>query len=139
MRRVTRASRQGRPRDPATDCPLSLRRVIRAAQRECPAGHGETLREMIDMALRLMPARGIFDPAAAGEHEVYAAIEHIAKAHLGLSRSRTRWNKALDAARLELAVRDNIDEARVCLQDKSDSAYYYAGLAFGLVFATRTA
>jgi hypothetical protein len=37
---------------------------------------------MVVMALLKMPARGIFDPAVAGEHELYAVIDGIAKAHL---------------------------------------------------------
>lgn len=47
MRRVRR---RRRPSDLPTDWPVLLRRVIRAAQRKCPAGHGETLRDMAVMA-----------------------------------------------------------------------------------------
>jgi hypothetical protein len=93
---------------------------------------------MIAMALQKMPARGIFDPAVAGEHELYAAIDGIAKAHLSSARARAAWRTAIDAAGLELTLRDNIDGAAAEVRHISDSAYYYAGLAFGLVFASRS-
>jgi hypothetical protein len=86
-----------------------------------------------------MPARGIFDPAAAGEHELYATIDRIAKAHLSSARARAAWQKAIEAANLELTLRDNIEVAAAEVRHISDSAYYYAGLAFGLVFASRSA
>ena len=135
MRRVRR---RRPPSHPPTEWPAVLRRVIRAAQRECPAGHGDTLRDMIAMALLKMPARGIFDPAVAGEHELYAAIDASAKTHLSSARARATWQTALDAAGLEATLRDNIEVAAVEVRHISDSAYYYAGLAFGLVFASRS-
>jgi len=135
MRRVRRRRTSS---DPSVDCPLLLSRLIRVAQRECPAGHGDTLRDMIGMALHKMPARGIFDPAAGGEHELYAVIDRIAKAHLSSARARAAWHKAIEAASLELTQRDNIEVAAAEVRHISDSAYYYAGLAFGLVFASRS-
>ena len=119
------------------DCPLPLRRVIRAALRERPAGHSETLRDIIDMALQKMPARGIFDPAAAGEHELIRGDRRDRQGAFILH-ALAAWQKAINPANLALTQRDNIEVAAAEVRHISDSAYYYAGLAFGLVFASRS-
>lgn len=113
--------------------PLMLRQVIRAAELECPRGHGRALRELSALALRKIPARGIFDPAARGEHELFAAIELVAQTHLDLSDAQAGWRSALDAATLDFDRRDAIEGAALHVQTASDTAYFYAGLAFGLV------
>jgi hypothetical protein len=117
------------------ESPLSLRLVIRSAELECPSGHAEALLDFTALALRKIPSRGIFDPAARGDHEVFAAIEHIARAHLELTEARTVWRNAIDAANLELERRDDIERAALQVQAVSDTAYFYAGLAFGLTAA----
>src|SRR5262249_62327696 len=83
-----------------------------------------------------MPVRASCGPAATGEHELYAAIDGIAKAHLSSARARAAWQKAIDAASLELTLRDNIEVAAAEVRHISDSSYYYAGLAFGFGFAS---
>jgi len=93
------------------------------------------LSELTALALRKVPSRGIFDPAARGEHEVFVAIEAVAQAHLELAGARTALRAALDAAALDLERRDEIERAALQVQSVSDTAYFYAGLAFGLASA----
>jgi hypothetical protein len=112
--------------------PPTLRHLIRAAERECPRGHAEALLELTALAISKVPARGIFDPAARGEHELFAAIESVAQTHLELPDARAAWRRALEAAALNLDRRDEIERAALQVQGVSDTAYFYAGLAFGL-------
>lgn len=126
-----RRSGGSRPATPA-GWPPALRHLIRAAELECPPGHAEALVELTTLALRKVPARGIFDPAARGEHEVFAAIESVARAHLELSDARAAWRAALEAAELPLERRDDIERTALQVQSVSDTAYFYAGLAFAL-------
>lgn len=123
--------RRSRARTPA-DCPPTLRHVIRSAELECPRGHADALRELTVLALRKVPARGIFDPAARGEQDVFTAIESVARAHLELTRARSAWRTAVNRAGLPLEQRDRIERAALQVQTVSDTAYFYAGLAFGL-------
>jgi hypothetical protein len=118
----------------APDLPAPLRHVLRAAERECPKGHGRALRELTSLAVRKAPARGIFDPTSRGEPELFTAIEVIANRHLGRTHARARWKSALRGARLELRARDRIERAALEVQSVSDTAYFYAGLAFGLTW-----
>ena len=116
------------------DWPPTLRRLVQAAERECPRGHGSALRELTALALDKVPARGIFDPGARGEDDLFAAIEAVAHAHLELAGARSSWRGALDAAKLEIDRRDALEQAALEVQSVSDTAYFYAGLAFGLAF-----
>jgi len=115
------------------DWPPALRNLVRAAELECPRGHAEALLELTALAFRKIPARGIFDPAAKGEPDVFAAIESVARAHLDLTEARAAFTTALDAAALGLDQRDAIERAALQAQTVSETAYFYAGLAFGLV------
>lgn len=112
--------------------PPHLRLLILAAERECPRGHARALRELMSLALTKVPARGIFDPTSRGEDELFAAIETIANRHLGMTEARVAWRSALGGAGLELEARDTIEHAVLQVQGVSDTAYFYAGLAFGL-------
>jgi hypothetical protein len=116
------------------DWPPVLRQLVRAAELECPPGHANALRDLTALAIRKVPSRGIFDPAARGEQELFAAIDSVAQAHLELADARTMWRSALEAADLSLNRRDNIEMAALQVQTVSDTAYFYAGLAFGLAF-----
>jgi hypothetical protein len=91
------------------------------------------LLELTELAVRKIPARGIFDPAIRGEHELFAAVESVARAHFELADARTAWRAALEAADLSLERRDEIERAALQVQGVSDTAYFYTGLAFGLV------
>jgi hypothetical protein len=114
--------------------PRTLRWVIEAAEQECPRGHASALRELTALALRKVPSRGIFDPAVRSEEDLFAAIEAIAKAHLELVEARVAWRRALEGGRLDLIERDSLEQAAAQVQSVSDTAYFYAGLAFGLAF-----
>jgi hypothetical protein len=116
------------------DCPLPLGRLIKAAAVECPPGHAEALRELTTLALRKVPARGVFDPAAKGEHELFVAIESVAHTHLELADARAAWRGAVEASGLDLDRRDDLERAALQVQSASDTAYFYAGLAFGLTY-----
>jgi hypothetical protein len=120
----------------STDWPVTLRRLIRAAEIECPPGHAQALRELTALALVKVPARGIFDPAARGEDDLYAAIEAVARAHLELTNARTSWRSALESLDVGIDRRDEIERAALDVQSVSDTAYFYAGLAFGLAFSS---
>jgi hypothetical protein len=112
--------------------PPALRRIIRAAERECPTGHAQALRAFTALALTKVPARGIFDPTTRGEQELFAAIEAVAQTHLELSDARAAWRTALKAAALDLEIQDEVERAALQVRTVSDTAYFYAGLAFGL-------
>ena len=125
--------RQSRSATPA-EWPRTLRWVIEAAEHECPRGHASALRELTALALRKVPARGIFDPAVRGEEDLFAAIESVAKVHLEFVDARMAWRSALDATSLNLDQRDALEQAALQVQSVSDTAYFYTGLAFGLTF-----
>jgi hypothetical protein len=116
------------------DLPVHLRHVFRAAARECPKGHASALRDLTALAVMKVPARGIFDPTSRGEQDLFAAIEAIANRHLGRTRARATWGAAVRRARLQLEARDRIERAALQVQGVSDTAYFYAGLAFGLTW-----
>jgi len=118
------------------DWPLMLRRLIRAAEIECPPGHARALRDLTALALNKVPSRGIFDPGARGEDDLYAAIETVARAHLELADARTSWRMALDRLSVSIDRRDEVERAALQVQSASDTAYFYAGLAFGLTFTS---
>ena len=123
------------PARPA-EWPFHLRQIMRAAERECPDGHARALVELTALALTKVPARGIFDPTSRGEEELFAAIESVAKSHLGLTTARAAWQGALRGSHLELEARDSLERAALRVQGVSDTAYFYAGLAFGLACLT---
>lgn len=118
----------------AADWPATLRALVRAAEAECPPGHAEALAALTNVALRKVPARGVFDPGAQGEHDLFVDIEAVARSHLELSAAEAAWRVALASADLSIERRDAIERAAVQVQTSSDTAYFYAGLAFGLVF-----
>jgi hypothetical protein len=126
-----------RTRSPSlAEQPPALRHVIQAARLECPRGHAQALTDFTALALRKIPSRGIFDPAARGDHDLFTAIEAVADTHLRFSEARAAARAALDAADLDLERRDAIERAALQVQSVSDTAYFYAGLAFGLTAAT---
>lgn len=118
-----------------TALPLPLQRLVRAAEIECPAGHAEALEALTALALTKVPARGIFEPGTREEPELYSAIESVGRAHLDLAEARASWRGALKAANLPIEKRDDLETAALEVQTASDTAYFYAGLAFGLAFS----
>jgi len=129
--------RRRSPSISTTDWPPSLRRLIDAAHLECPPGHAAALRELTHLALHKMPARGVFDPAIRGEQDLFAAIEAVAKTHLELTEARAAWRGAIAAAKLDLDRRDDIERTALQVQSASETAYFYAGLAFGLAYLSQ--
>lgn len=117
---------------PPQPWPSYLRVLILAAERECPAGHAGALKDLASLALTKVPARGIFDPTARGDDDLFAAIEAIASRHLGMESARTAWRRAMRSARLELETRDRVEHAAQQVRGVSDTAYFYTGLMFGL-------
>jgi hypothetical protein len=111
-----------------------LRQLVAAAQSECPPGHAEALSELAALAVRKIPIRGLLDPTASGDDEMFAAIDAIALRHLELARAKAAWRQSLDAAELSFERRDEIERAARQWMDVSDTAYFYTGLAFGLAF-----
>jgi hypothetical protein len=120
---------------PRTAVPPALLPIVRAAHAECPAGHGDALAALIVLASQKVPFRGILDPGVRDEPDFYLEIETIAKAHLEFGEARAAWRKALKAANLGIDLRDDIEAAALDVAGISDTAYFYTGLAFGLVFA----
>ena len=116
------------------ELPSHVRHVFSAAAHECPRGHARALRDLTELAVRKVPARGIFDPTSGGDQELFTAIEVIANRHLGRTRARASWKAAMRGAQLDLEARDRIERAALQLQGVSDTAYFYAGLAFGLTW-----
>ena len=112
--------------------PVSLDLILEAARRECPPGHAEALRAFLDLAVVQLPARGLFDPASSGSDELFTAFERIGRDHLSLGEARRAWRTALRRAALPVDRRDELERAALLVQASSDSASYYAGLAFGL-------
>ena len=121
-------------REPRADLPPPLLQLVRAAELECPHGHAEALTELTTLAIRKIPARGIFDPAVHGEPELFTAIESVAVRHLALANARTAWRGAIEATELAFAKRDDLERTAQRVLDISETAYFYAGLAFGLAF-----
>jgi hypothetical protein len=119
----------------AAEWPAALRYLIRAAELECPPGHAAAPLDLTALAFRKVPARGLFDPAARGDDELFAAIESVARAHLEMNAARASWRATLGNRGLTLQARDDIERAALEVQTVSDTVYFYAGLAFGLVSA----
>jgi hypothetical protein len=130
MRRRSRGSVE------LVELPVQLRHVIRAAERECPRGHANALRDLTALAVRKVPARVIFDPTSRGEEDLFMAIETVANRHLGRTRARGVWRTAVRRGRLDLEARDRIERAALEVQGVSDTAHFYAGLAFGLTWVS---
>lgn len=113
--------------------PPLLRRLVRAAEAECPSGHAEALVVFIGLALRKEPPRGILDPRA--KPELNAAIQSLARAHFEVDEALAAWRRALTAADVA-SDEDGAPHAPAPkARREADTSYFYAGLAFGLVFA----
>ena len=117
------------------DWPPALRQLVHAAESECPHGHAAALRELTVLALNKVPSRGVFDPTIRGEHELFSAIDAVAHTHLELSEARAAWRASMKRANLPIEMADAIEQSALHVQTTSDTAYFYAGLAFGLAFA----
>jgi hypothetical protein len=82
------------------------------------------------LALQNVGFRGVLAP----DPDLYKRIEDLAKKHLDWIDAKGELRKALDAVK-DFERRDAIVCAHTRVIDVSDTAYYYAGLAFGLTLA----
>lgn len=115
-----------------------LVRLIEAAERSKQDAEGgdirgvpQALRELGDLATRMLPVHGLFVP---NNNEVSMAIDRVARQHLDLDEARGELKEALSVV-VEFAQRDPIESAVNHVRSASEEAYFYAGLAFGLTFA----
>jgi hypothetical protein len=108
--------------------PHALVRLIHAAEDSGSRGQASALRELGQLALKTIPAHGIF---VANENDIEMAVEQIARAHLGLARARQEFR---DATRVveSFHQRDPIESAHNHIGSVKDEAWFFAGLAFGL-------
>jgi hypothetical protein len=98
-------------------------------------GAPEALRGFGALASRALPIYGVFVP---NNPDICVEIEHVSKAHLGLDQARREFRKALKVVEA-FDQRDPIESAHSHLRSVEDEAYYYAGLAFGIVPASVSA
>ena len=75
-----------------------------------------------------------FSAALVVDGQLFVAIEDVARTHLALAEARNAWRRALEGSGLTLEQRDELERSALQVQSVSDTAYFYAGLAFGLAF-----
>jgi hypothetical protein len=93
-------------------------------------GEADFLTEVSRLAVRNVGFRGLLAP----DPELYKPIEDLAKAHLDFADAKKEFHAALERVK-KFRRRDAIESAANRVQSVSDTAYYYAGLAFGLTLA----
>lgn len=92
------------------------------------SGESDALRAFGELAAFQIPTRGLF---ASSESDLDVAIDRIAKKHLGFKTARKEFFDA--TAKVEpFAMRDRIETAANDMRSISDTAQFYAGLAFGV-------
>jgi hypothetical protein len=95
-------------------------------------GAPEALRGFGALASRTLAIYGVFVP---NNPDICVEIERVSKAHLGLDLARREFRKALKVVEA-FEQRNPIESAHTHLRSVEDEAYYYAGLAFGIVLAS---
>lgn len=118
--------------------PQALVRLIHAAKKSSTdsegsdiAGIAAALQDLGELALWALPIHGVFIP---NNNDVDVIITRIASEYLGLKEVRREFSEALKAVEL-FDSRDPIETAHNHVHAVSESAYYYAGLAFGITLA----
>jgi hypothetical protein len=119
-----------KPRERLSSIFTLLIEALEAQDRQDRPGEARAFREFAELALKQVPARGVFAPV---EDDLYAAIDRIAMRHLGLEMPRKAFTNVTEQIE-PFATRDRIRQAAGHMQTISDHAYFYAGLAFGMVF-----
>ena len=112
--------------------PPLLDRLIYAARKHGDRDRAAALGALGQLAVVALPCHGVFAPA--DEEALYSAIEGVAARHLQFARIRKRRRTALEAI-TSIEKRDAVETACSEFQSVSDSVYFYAGLAFGIVLA----
>jgi hypothetical protein len=92
-------------------------------------GHASALEEFAAWAIVNVPARGILAPR---EGTAFTAIQAIAARHLGYADASQAFRRAIKAVG-DAEVRNEVESAANHVQSITDDAYYYAGLASGVV------
>lgn len=93
----------------------------------------DALRAFAHLAHVTIAAKGVLAP---GDSDLVDAIETVARRHLGTGKYDTRLQQAL--RRIEpFELRDPVETAQTETVLATATAYYYFGLAVGLVFAAR--
>ncbi|MGH9345858.1 MAG: hypothetical protein ACRD26_01195 [Vicinamibacterales bacterium] len=116
--------------------PPLLVRIIHAANK-APGdstdrgGQGAVLADLGQWALVQIPSRGVLAPA---DEHAYKAIHDIAMRHLPYREARRAFRTALSSVE-PVERRHDIESAQNWLRSVSDDAYYYAGLACGIILA----
>jgi hypothetical protein len=87
------------------------------------------LEEFGSLARWAVPVHGVFVP---NNDDVVRTIDVVAKRHLALGRARQEFRAALSAVE-PFGQRDAVESAQNRVQTASDEAYFYAGVAFGVV------
>lgn len=107
---------------PPKKFPPLLRRLVRAAEAECPPGHAEALVAFISLALSKDSAPLKRCPPSVGELPL--AIQSIARAHFEVDQAIAAWRRSLAPGMRE--------------GGEADASSFYAGLVFGLLCATHS-
>lgn len=111
-----------------------LHRLVAAAEVECPHPHAAALSEFIALALRNVSSPVAFVPHTPRQPKLHPNIEANARAHFQLDQAVDAFRKARKAAHLALDTPHDTRPGRH-RPEGAETAYFYAGLAFGLVFA----
>lgn len=123
----------------AAEIPPALVRLIQAAahagndadRRELRTA-AEGLRDYGVLAVWVLPVHGLFVPNA---EQVSGLIEQVAKRHFGLADTRRKLRDALGVVE-SFEQREAIESAINEVHLASDAAYFYAGVAFGVVLSS---
>lgn len=124
---------RGRSRKAAGALAPSLELVVKALEEHyrehgLRRGESDALRALGLLAATRVPARGVF---ASSEGDLDKAIDQIANKHLGFKVPRKEFFDATAGVE-PFALRDRIESASNHLRTVSDTAQFYAGLAFGV-------
>jgi hypothetical protein len=113
-----------------------LVRLIRAARNAGQDAQGadiksvaRALEEFGDLALWAVPVHGLF---VANNSDLCVVIDRIAKTHLALEDARRQFRKAVKVVE-SFEQRDAIESSHNDVLAVRDAAYFYAGLAFGVM------
>lgn len=119
----------------ATSLSPAVERVVRAAAfaaRDGDRGRGEAaaLANFAQLAQLSVPARGVLAPI---DNAVIAAIHAVSSTHLGHDRVTRAFRRSLRRVKA-FEVRDAVDTSHTDVLLATATAYYYAGLAWGLTY-----
>lgn len=94
-------------------------------------GDAHALRSFAHLALVSIPDSGVLAPL---ENDLHEAIHAVAARHLGYARATRNLRRSLHPIQ-SFDHRDAVESAHMEVVLSSARAHYYAGLAWGLMFA----